>query len=37
METERCDYKDKRLINKFPQEWRHPINTRFGCYRNKII
>ena len=25
--------KDKNLINKFPQNWRHPINTRFGCYR----
>ena len=28
--------KDKSLINKFPQDWRHPINTRLGCYRNKI-
>ena len=29
--------KDKSLINKFPQNWRHPINTRFDCYRNNII
>ena len=29
--------KDKNLINKFPKNWRHPINTRFGCYRNNII
>ena len=29
--------KDKNLINKFPQDWRHPINTRSGCYRNKIF
>ena len=29
--------KDKNLINKFPQNWRHPINTRFDCYRNNII
>ena len=28
--------KDKNLINKFPQNWRHPINTKFGCYRNKF-
>ena len=28
--------KDKNLINKFPKNWRHPINTRFGCYRNKF-
>ena len=26
--------KDKNLINKFPKNWRHPINTRFNCYRN---
>ena len=26
--------KDKRLINKYPQNWKHPINTRFDCYRN---
>ena len=25
--------KDKNLINKFPQNWRHPINTKFNCYR----
>ena len=24
--------KDKNLINKFPQDWRHPINTKFECY-----
>ena len=29
--------KDKSLINKFPQNWRHPINTRFDCYRNEIF
>ena len=26
--------KNKNLINKFPRIWRHPINTRFDCYRN---
>ena len=26
--------KDKNLIKKFPKNWRHPINTRFNCYRN---
>ena len=25
--------KDKNLINKFPQNWRHPINTKFNCYQ----
>ena len=25
--------KDKKLINKFPRDWRHPINTKFDCYR----
>ena len=25
--------KDKNLINKFPQNWRYPINTKFNCYR----
>ena len=25
--------KDKSLIKKFPQNWRHPINTRFDCHR----
>ena len=29
--------KDKSLNNKIPQDWRHPINTRFSCYRNNII
>ena len=28
--------KDKNLINKFPQNWRPPINTKIGCYRNII-
>ena len=26
--------KDNNLIKKFPKNWRHPINTRFNCYRN---
>ena len=26
--------KDKNLINKFPKNWIHPINTKFNCYRN---
>ena len=26
--------KEKKLINKVPQNWRHPINTKFNCYRN---
>ena len=26
--------KDKNLINKFPCDWRHPINMKFNCYRN---
>ena len=25
--------KDKNLINKFPCDWRHPINMNFNCYR----
>ena len=25
--------KDKNLINKFPQNWRHPINNKFECHR----
>ena len=25
--------KDKNLINKFQYDWRHPLNTKFGCYR----
>ena len=29
--------KDKSLINKFPQSWRHPINTKFDCCRYNII
>ena len=29
--------KDKSLIIKFPRNWRHPINTKFDCYRNNII
>ena len=28
--------KDKSLIIKFPQDWRNPINTSFGCCRSKI-
>ena len=26
--------KDKNLINKFPKNWKHPINMKFNCYRN---
>ena len=26
--------KDKNLINIFPKNWRHPINTKFDRYRN---
>ena len=26
--------KDKNLIRKFPQNWRHPINTKFNGYHN---
>ena len=29
--------KDKNLFNKFPQNWRHPINMKFNCYRNNNI
>ena len=29
--------KDKNLINKFPQNWRHPNNKRFDCCRKNII
>ena len=29
--------KEKNLINKFPQNWRHPIIIKFNCYRNNII
>ena len=29
--------KEKNLINKFPQTWRHPFNMKFNCYRNNII
>ena len=28
--------KDKTLINKFPRNWRHPISTKFNCYRSNI-
>ena len=24
---------DNNLISKFPKNWRHPINTKFNCYR----
>ena len=29
--------KDKNLVNKFPRNLTHPINTKFGCYRNSNI
>ena len=30
--------RDKNLIDKFPQNWRHPILIiKFNCYRNNII
>ena len=29
--------KDKNLIDKFPQNWRHPINIKFNCYCNNFI
>ena len=29
--------KDKNLIDKLPQNWRHPINTNFDCYRNNNV
>ena len=29
--------KDKNLINKFPHNWWHPLNSKVDCYRNKII
>ena len=29
--------KDKNLIEKFPRNWRHPINIKFDCYRNNIF
>ena len=29
--------KNKNLINKFPQIWTHPKNTKFDCYRDNII
>ena len=25
--------KDKNLINNFPRNWWHPINSKFDCYR----
>ena len=25
--------KEKNLKNKFPKNWKHPINTKFNCYR----
>ena len=28
--------KDKSLIKKFTQNWKHPINTRFDCHRTNI-
>ena len=29
--------KKKNLNIKIPQNWRHPINTKFDCYRNIIF
>ena len=29
--------KNKNLINKFPCDWRQPINVKFDCYRNNNI
>ena len=29
--------KDKNLVNKFPRNWRHPINIKYDCFRNNII
>ena len=29
--------RDKNLIIKIPRNWRHPINTKFDCYRNISI
>ena len=29
--------KDKNLIDKFPQTWRHPINMKFNCHRNNTF
>ena len=29
--------KNKNLINKFPQTWKHPIYMKFNCYRNNIF
>ena len=26
--------KDKNLMKNFPKNWRHPINSKFNCYRN---
>ena len=26
--------KDKNIVNKFPRNWRHLINTKFNCYRS---
>ena len=28
---------DKNLINKFPRNWRHPINLKLNCYQKNII
>ena len=28
---------DKNLKNKFPRNWKQPINIKFDCYRNNII
>ena len=29
--------KNRNLINKFPQNWRHPINTKVDCHRDNVI
>ena len=29
--------KDKNIFHKFPQNWRHPIDTKFNCYRVYIV
>ena len=33
LKEEGYDFNYINLINKFPQNWRHPINTKFNCYR----
>ena len=31
------NHKAEMDIITLAQNWRHPINTKFGCYRNKIF